>query len=250
MNRKKLFLTTGLHRQADKHRWNRIRTMVGFCILLFSFSTCESGDKQEKPKDTPPVKAVSQDLELIMSFVSGDVSSGKKLSSGDTLSKGSTLITGDKSLADVQPIFPGLIGTLRLEQKSELAFSDRNWDGKKEVLLFLKKGDATINTKETGSARYILITPTLVLTLNNTSKFGVKVASTGSTYVEVYEGEILVRFALPEEVAGFPYDLEKNESTAKFISENLSNAGSKLDMGGKMTISPKQRDDFVKKRKR
>lgn len=240
--------TTKLHKNFGEGNLPMKNRILFFAILLFVM-TCTGG---EKKKEEPIVqaKAVSEELELILSFVSGDVKSGKKLSAGDKISKGSTLITGDKSLADVQPMFPGLISTLRLEQKSELQFSDLEGSGKKEVILFLKKGDATINTKDTGNSKYLILTPTLLLSVNNNSKLGIKVASTGSTYIEVYEGEIQLRFALPDEVEGFPLDLQKNESVAKFISENLANAGSKLDMGGKVTITPKQRDDFVKKRKR
>jgi hypothetical protein len=218
--------------------------------------SCKTGTDSEKVQP-PPVKKeevvpapVSQELEIILSFVSGDVYSGKKLSTGDKLPKGSMISTSAQSLADIQPIFPGLSASIRIKENSEITISDRKNDKENEIIILVKKGEASFNSETVKEGQSITImTPVISATMKSHTKFGLTVNKDGDTKLEVYEGKATCRLAVKEEYEKFPLDINENIPLKAFISKELDTVHSELNKGDKLTITLKQRDDFVKKKR-
>lgn len=233
----------------------QFKNYIIILFLFFIFHCNASLSKKEdsllptKKEESPSRK--DDELEFVLSFVSGNVSSGsRRLTTGDTLKTGSLLRIGENSIADIQPVVSDLLSTLRLEKNSEISFGKRKWDGKQEILVFLRKGEMTLNSKTLGFNKLLVVTPTIQVSIFDSSKIGIIVEKDGTTKLEVYSGDVQFRFALKEEVDSFPFDFEKNPETLKFISEHVTKTNAKLTTGERVSVSIKQRDEFVRKRQK
>jgi len=231
----------------------KVSKFIIVCFFMIGTVFCSAEQKKaEKPQEAekPAVQTKTDSgLEIIMSFVSGDVFSGKKLSTGDRLSKGASISSSAQSIADIQPLYPGLNTSLRMKENSELSFSERTEP--KEILIYLKKGEASFNAENIQEGILLtILTPVISVSLNKNSKLGLKVNRNGDTKLEMYEGKALFRFAAKQESENFPVNLSEDFALKGFKEKDLGATQSDLEKGDKISVTLKQRDDFLKKKRK